>query len=86
MDFLLDLVRSFFWFGGIVFWLGCFIFMRSGADTSNLLNFFRVFAHLCKHSGELIRAYYVSIEGVVGKAVFPYVKSDEFSEVVKTRP
>ena len=85
-DILLDFVRSFFWFGGIIFWLGCFIFMRSGADTSNVLNFIRVFAHVCKHSGELLRAYYVSAQGVIGKPIFPYVKKDEFSEIVDTRP
>jgi len=91
MDFIGDLIRSFFWFGGLIFWLGAAIFMQAkNVDKSNLFNFLRSFAFMCKHADELTSTYYltdnqVSVLGDTVKAAFPYIELDEFSEIVKSR-
>jgi len=89
--FFVDLVRAFFWFGGIAFWIGAAIFMKSkNVDKSNLFNFLRSFAFMCKHADELVSTYYLNanqiavLRGAV-KQAFPYVEYDEFSELMDSR-
>ena len=91
MEVFADLIRAFFWFGGIVFWMGALIFMRSKyVDHSNLFNFLRSYAFMCKHAKDLVFAYYLTpaqvrmLYGQIKKA-FPYIQYDEFSEIVNSR-
>ena len=91
ISFIDALVRSFFWFGGIVFWLGAVIFMKSKlVDKSNIFNFIRSFAMMCKHASELVSTYYltpqqIEVLGGTVKKAFPYIQYDEFSDLMDSR-
>ena len=50
-------------------------------DDSNMLNIYRVVAHLATHPGDFGRMYYKD-----GKRPFWYISKDELTEVVDTRP
>lgn len=50
-------------------------------DKSNMMNIFRVFAHLATHPDDFAKFRYED-----GKRPFWYLGSDEFADVVKTRP
>ena len=50
-------------------------------DGSNMMNILRVFAHLATHPGDFAKFQYPD-----GKKPFWYLGSDEFADVVKTRP
>ncbi len=67
------------------------IFMRAkNVDRSNLFNFLRSFAFMCKHASELISAYYltsnqIAVLGGSVKKAFPYLEYDEFSDLMDSR-
>lgn len=51
-------------------------------DNSNMTNMYRLVAHLASHPSDFGRLVY---EGTTKKP-FWYIRCDEFSEVVKSRP
>ena len=65
--------------------LPLFIFIRarrdSSWDDSNMLNIYRVIAHLATHPSDFGRMIYPS-----GMKPFWYINKDEITEIVKTRP
>lgn len=50
-------------------------------DRSNMMNILRVFAHLATHPDDFSKMQYSD-----GSKPFWYLGSDEFADVVKTRP
>ena len=50
-------------------------------DRSNMMNILRVFAHLATHPDDFAKFRYED-----GSKPFWYLGSDEFADVVKTRP
>nr|DAR31230.1 MAG TPA: hypothetical protein [Caudoviricetes sp.] len=61
------------------------IFLRArkceGWDNSNMTNIYRVIAHLATHPDDFGKMYYDN-----GQKPFWYLRGDEFSDIVKTRP
>ncbi|AKT91671.1 hypothetical protein [Campylobacter gracilis] len=61
------------------------IFLRArkcgGWDHSNMMNIFRVIAHLATHPDDFAKFRYED-----GSRPFWYLGSDEFADVVKSRP
>lgn len=73
---------------GLSFLLGIFLFpalmflraRRDGSwDDSNIINIYRVIAHLMVRPGDFGRMQYED-----GRRPFWYINRDEFSEIVKT--
>ena len=50
-------------------------------DRSNMMNILRVFAHLATHPDDFAKFQYED-----GKKPFWYLGSDEFADIVKSRP
>ncbi len=50
-------------------------------DSSNITNIFRVIAHLAAHPDDFAKFRYED-----GKRPFWYLDSDEFADIVKSRP
>jgi len=61
-----------------------FYFLRAKRDShwddSNMTNMLRLFAHIVAHPSEFAHMYFPD-----GRKCFPYIGSDELSEVTNTR-
>ena len=92
MSYIIILLAGFL-LGILMFPLLLFLRARrsDGWDDSNMMNIYRVIAHLATHPEDFGQMYYKKFihqrqEYGLGKRPFWYISEDELSDVVNSRP
>jgi len=57
-----------------------------GWDKSNMTNALRLLSHVVMHPEDFGHMWYIDVRTQEARRAFPYIKLDELSQVVKTRP